>query len=55
MTKNYICCYNENKEMKHFEVPSAVYVYIHQLENEIKYGFGGVQKQYPGRFDGWKE
>jgi hypothetical protein len=27
-------------------------VYISQLECEIKYCRGGVQKLYPGRFDG---
>jgi hypothetical protein len=54
MTKSfYICCYNqETRELEHFKVPEAISVYIRQLECEIKYGRGGVQKLYPGRFDG---
>lgn len=48
----HISCYNENKELEHFQVPYSVYVYIIQLEYEIKYGRGGVQKLYPGRFNG---
>ena len=48
----HISCYNENKELEHFQVPYSVYVYIIQLECEIKYGRGGVQKLYPGRFNG---
>jgi hypothetical protein len=39
-----------NRELKHFEVPEAVYVYIIQLENEIKYGSGGVKRRYAFRF-----
>jgi hypothetical protein len=31
-------------------VPEPVYVYIRQLENEIIYKCGGVQKLYPFRF-----
>ena len=49
---SYICCYNENRELEHFEVPKPISVYIRQLECEIKYGRGGVQKLYPFRFDG---
>ena len=50
---SYICCYNqETRELEHFKVPKSVSVYIRQLECEIKYGRGGVQKLYPGRFDG---
>ena len=48
----HISCYNENKELEHFQVPYSVYVYIIQLECEIKYGRSGVQKLYPGRFNG---
>jgi hypothetical protein len=45
MTKSYISCYNnETKELEHFEVPEPVYVYIVQLENEIKYASGGVKR-----------
>ena len=48
-----ISCYNqETRELEHFQVPYSVYVYINQLECEIKYGSGGVQKLYPGRFNG---
>ena len=50
MTKNYISCYNMNRELEHFEVLEPVYVYIIQLENEIKYGSGGVKRLYPFRF-----
>ena len=54
MTKSsYICCYNQGtRELEHFKVPYSISVYIRQLECEIKYGRGGVQKLYPGRFDG---
>ena len=59
---SHISCYNqETRELEHFQVPYSVYVYIIQLECEIKYGSGGVQKLYPGRFGGkfdiedWKE
>ena len=48
---SHICCYNENKELEHFKVPDPVFLYIIQLECEIKYGRGGVQKLYPGRFN----
>jgi hypothetical protein len=52
MTKHYICCYNqETRELEHFEVPKSISVYIRQLECEIKYGRGGVQRLYPGRFE----
>ena len=47
---DYISCYNEKKELEHFKVPEPVYVYILQLEHEIKYKYGGVQKLYPFRF-----
>lgn len=33
-----ISCYNENKELEHFKVLNSVYVYIRQLENEIRRG-----------------
>lgn len=49
---SYICCYNENRELEHFKVPKSVSVYIRQLECEIKYKRGGVQKLYPFRFGG---
>jgi hypothetical protein len=50
---SHISCYNqETRELEHFQVPYSVYVYIIQLECEIKYGRGGVQKLYPGRFNG---
>jgi hypothetical protein len=39
-----------NRELEHFEVPEPVYVYIVQLENEIKYASGGVKNLYPFRF-----
>ena len=49
----HISCYNqETRELEHFQVPYPVYLYIMQLECEIKYGSGGVQKLYPGRFNG---
>jgi hypothetical protein len=49
---SYISCYNqETRELEHFKVPKSVYVYVIQLECEIKYGRGGVQKLYPGRFE----
>ena len=47
---NYISCYNEDKKLEHFAVPEPVYVYIQQLEHEITYKYGGVQKLYPFRF-----
>ena len=47
---NFISCYNKNKELQHFEVPYEVYVYICQLESEIKYKRGGVQRLYDFRF-----
>ena len=47
---SYISCYNDKRELEHFEVPKPVYVYIVQLENEIKYGSGGVKRLYPFRF-----
>lgn len=51
MMSSYISCYNtETKELEHFKVPYDVSVYIKQLENEIKYGRGGIQKLYPFRF-----
>ena len=52
MTKHYICCYNEKRELEHFEVPKSISVYIRQLECEIKYKRGGVQRLYPDRFGG---
>jgi hypothetical protein len=53
MTKNYISCYNQDtRELEHFQVPEPVYVYIVQLENEIKYGSGGVKELYDFRFGG---
>jgi hypothetical protein len=48
---DYISCYNEKKELEHFAVPEPVYVYIQQLEHEITYKYGGVQKLYPFRFN----
>lgn len=48
---SYICCYNEDRKMKHFKVPYSVFVYIRQLECEIKYKSGGVQKLYDFRFE----
>lgn len=45
-----ICCYNENRKLEHFKVPEPIFVYIRQLEDEINYGMGGVQKLYPFRF-----
>ena len=48
---SYICCYNqETRELEHFKVPEPISVYIRQLECEIKYGRGGVQRLYPDRF-----
>ena len=50
---SYICCYNqETRELEHFKVPGPIFVYIRQLECEIKYGRGGVQKLYPDKFNG---
>ena len=50
MTKSYISCYNMNRELEHFAVPDPVYIYIRQLENEIKYASGGVKGLYLFRF-----
>lgn len=48
---SYISCYNqETRELEHFKVPYSVFVYIRQLECEIKYKYGGVQKLYDFRF-----
>lgn len=49
-TKYFICCYNENKDLEHFPVSKFVYDYIRQLENEIKYSKGDIQKLYDFRF-----
>jgi hypothetical protein len=47
----HISCYNnETKELEHFEVPYSIFVYIRQLECEIKYASGGVKRLYPFRF-----
>ena len=48
---SYISCYNqETQELEHYKVPEAVFVYVKQLECEIKYKFGGIQKLYSFRF-----
>jgi hypothetical protein len=48
---SYISCYNqETRELEHYNVPYDVSVYIQQLENEIKYGSGGVKRLYDFRF-----
>jgi hypothetical protein len=47
----YISCYNMDKELEHFQVPYPVYIYIIQLECQIKYGSGGIHELYPGRFE----
>jgi hypothetical protein len=48
---SFISCYNqETRELEHYKVPEPVYVYIVQLENEIKYASGGVKRLYPFRF-----
>ena len=47
---DYISCYNEKKKLEHFMVPEPIYIYIRQLEDEINYKYGGVQKLYPFRF-----
>lgn len=50
-TSSYISCYNqETQKLEHYNVPYDVYVYIKQLECEIKYKSGGVQKLYSFRF-----
>ena len=36
MDMYFICCYDRNNVLKHYEVPYEVYTYIHQLENCIK-------------------
>jgi hypothetical protein len=47
----HISCYNnETRELEHYTVPYDVYVYIRQLENEIKYASGGVKRLYSFRF-----
>ena len=49
----HISCYNqETRELEKFQVPYSVYVYIIQLECEIKYKRDGVQKLYSDRFGG---
>jgi len=47
---DFISCYNEKRELEHFKVPEPIFVYIRQLEDEINYGMGGVQRLYPDRF-----
>lgn len=47
---SFISCYNKDKELEHYKVPYDVSVYIRQLECEIKYKSGGIQKLYPFRF-----
>ena len=55
MTKSYISCYNnETKELEHYKVPYPIFVYIRQLECEIKYASGGVKKLYDFRFEAQK-
>jgi hypothetical protein len=49
---DFISCYNEKRELEHFKVPEPIFVYIRQLEDEINYGMGGVQRLYPDRFGG---
>lgn len=47
----FISCYNQStKELEHFKVPYDVYVYVRQLECEIKYGSGDVKRLYDFRF-----
>lgn len=47
----FISCYNqETRELEHFKVPYDVYVYVRQLENEIRFATGGVKKLYDFRF-----
>jgi len=48
---SYISCYNNQRELEHFEVPEPVYNYIIQLENEIRYSSGGVKRLYDFRFE----
>ena len=52
MTCHISCYNNKTRELEHFVVPEPVFVYIRQLECEINYGRGGVQKLYPFRFGG---
>ena len=48
---SYVSCYNqETLKLEHYKVPDDVLVYIKQLENEIKYGSGGVKRLYDFRF-----
>lgn len=48
---HYISCYNEKRELEHFQVPEPVFNYVKQLECEIKYKRGGVQRLYSFRFE----
>jgi hypothetical protein len=47
----YVSCYNEEGKLEHFNVPSSVYTYVLQLENEIRFATGGVKKLYNFRFE----
>ena len=48
---SFISCYDaDTGNLDLFRVPHSVLVYVKQLECEIKYSKGGVQKAYSDRF-----
>ena len=49
---HFIQCYDKySRQLKWFQVSESVSIYIKQLECEIKYKTGGIQKLYPTRFE----
>jgi hypothetical protein len=51
VTKCYVSCMRmPYAKLEHFEVPEPVYVYIRQLEAEILFNKGVVQRLYRHRF-----
>lgn len=50
MTIYRISCFNENKELQHFNVPKEVYIYVRQLEYYAKYPeISKLNEMYPVR------
>lgn len=51
MTIYRISCFNENKELQHFNVPKEIYIYVRQLECYANYPeISKLNELYPFRF-----
>jgi hypothetical protein len=51
-TQHYLSIKNKDGNFEHFLVPKEVYMYVHQLENAIKYpDRSGIKQLYPERFN----